>query len=477
MKPLMRTLLPISILAGVIFGITFMTNYTDSSRTDDKPLEKSATSRVPLRFFTLTADPLSPAPYMKFWESNVEIGSKGQFDFWCLNRNDQPVTVSVPSKNCQCTSADIGIVGTDAYQNYQANLITGHFLGSGSLIWNALGVVELGKGTEWKPLSVEKDIANATVPAAKGDNNPQPAIVRLSWVGKPGESSKRTIRAVVMSQLPQTNAQETTLEAHITILPSYSVVVPGSSEGELRFGELTPGSSKSREVIVWSATRPALDLSISLSGAILKDPHFDWTPLEQVSDALQDQMERDYSNAMKKPVRIRSAYKTTITAHEAVEIEENGVKAMHHLEIGPFERRLSFSHGSEVNSISMKGGIRGDIRLNNGTQDVDRVDFGTPFPSNQNKVREVTILAERSGIELEVVPELLNPPFLDVKLINLPPSDGKPAWTLKVSIPAGKLYGSLGSNSVIVLQTKDAAKTKIRIPVVAQAHGGGQSPF
>src|SRR5687767_2417237 len=124
MKSLLRIGLPILLVAGVVFGITFIQMYSpDDSEGDVKPGDgpKIAAKEPALKFFTTRAvvtTPTSTPKHLWYWDSSVEAGAPGHFEFWCENRHPQPVKVNVSSTNCQCAGAEMAVVPPDAYRDY-----------------------------------------------------------------------------------------------------------------------------------------------------------------------------------------------------------------------------------------------------------------------------------------------------------------------------------------------------------------------
>ncbi|QVL33147.1 hypothetical protein KIH39_04310 [Telmatocola sphagniphila] len=477
MKSLTQIVLPIVILAGLVFGITFLTNYTstESEVESDKKNSQKLAKAPPLKFFTLRADAKADAPYTKFWQSTVEIGSHGNFDFWCQNRHPEPIVATVPTVSCtQCVVAELGVVDPKAWLDFQMNQSMTGFMGIGGLVWNLIGTEALRAGITWSPLNKEGKITTATIPPMK-DGVYQQAIVRISWLGK-GDPKSQLVTADLNAQLPNMTAIPTRLEASVDVVPSFAIMVVGSPENDIRLGEMTEGTTISRDLIVFSATRPDVDVTIKVSGNHQTE-NFVWTPLERLPASENETLGQSFTKLIGKPLHIKCAYKTKFTVYESKEVMKDGKLVKSQLDLGPLERRLTFNQGTEALSLPIHGLVRGDITIIGGPKDIDKIDMGTSFPSNQARLREVTVMSNLPNLELELLTDLTVPPFLDVNLTPLPPKDGKPQWSLKVLIPANKLYGALPGNSSIILQSKDASRRRIRIPITGQTFDSGSSKF
>jgi hypothetical protein len=131
MRSFTRVLLPILLVAGVVFGLTFIMIHSpdDESGAGSREAKdrKGPGAGPPLKFFTLKAAVpreerneetgqvrLTGPVHLKYWDSEVEVGAPGHYPFWCQNRHDQPVTVRVPSTNCQCAGVDLAVVPATA---------------------------------------------------------------------------------------------------------------------------------------------------------------------------------------------------------------------------------------------------------------------------------------------------------------------------------------------------------------------------
>ena len=103
-------MLPILLVAGVVFGITFIQMYSpDEDRPDTGGGQpKGGPQGLPLKFGVVRVaapreerNDQGPVPlashllHLKYWNSDLEVGAPGHYDFWCQNRHDQPVTVRI----------------------------------------------------------------------------------------------------------------------------------------------------------------------------------------------------------------------------------------------------------------------------------------------------------------------------------------------------------------------------------------------
>jgi hypothetical protein len=119
--------------------------------------------------------------------------------------------------------------------------------------------------------------------------------------------------------------------------------------------------------------------------------------------------------------------------------------------------------------IVFHGVVRGDVRISNGGEQVDRIDFGDSFRNRDSRSRHVTISSQIAGLDLELLLQECTPAYLQPTLKLQDENDGKKRWTLTVNIPEGKLYGEL-EGGFVVLRTKASPPRKIMIPVRAKTY-------
>jgi hypothetical protein len=136
MKTFTRIVLPILLVGGVVFGITFIQMYSPEEDKPDGggpagPVSKGGSEGLPLKFgLTTVAAPREerteqgPVPvadrlrHLKYWNPDIEVNAAGHYDFWCQNRHDQPVTARVTDVNCQCAGVAIAVLPPEAYRDY-----------------------------------------------------------------------------------------------------------------------------------------------------------------------------------------------------------------------------------------------------------------------------------------------------------------------------------------------------------------------
>jgi hypothetical protein len=290
MNSFTRIGLPILLVVGLVFGITFVRMYSPDDSTPEGPKAagsgKAAQAKVlPVRFGLTTAsaqpDTLPPGlETLKYWDSVVEVGQGGHFEFWCHNRNAQPVTVRVSSVNCQCAGVEVTAVHKDAFRDYAvASALAGGPLGAiaaGPVA--AIAHAELNGRLEWAPLLKGNDKFEQTIPAADPADGTRAAIVRLGWEGK-GESGPKVVTAELVARLGDAPGTNYHLETQSTAVPAFDAV---RADGPAAFaparetpvGELRENSEVRRTVYLVSATRRQLLYTVT---AARPDPCITWS--------------------------------------------------------------------------------------------------------------------------------------------------------------------------------------------------------
>ncbi|MCE9533250.1 MAG: hypothetical protein K8T89_19300 [Planctomycetes bacterium] len=456
-KTLTQVVLPIAILAGLVFGITVVMNYSGPTGSKSGDV-KLAVNHDIIKFNMTVASNEVPN-----WRSQYEVGEKGHFDFWFRNPNEQEVRVGYKSSNCACTGADLWIIPPDVWSEYLTSSAIAGMPGMPASALIAVANLErLKSRIEWQSLYDKGKKPDARLPAASSKDNPNFGILRLTW--ERNDPGPFTVQGDFVAQVAGRAASEIHLEANISVVSPFDLYSSVSGGRQIQLGEMGPFSNVRRELTIWSSTRSSLDLELSA----IDHEHFKecvtWTkPVELTAAeraAFVDQMPKG-----KFPQGILSAYRLQLNVQERAEREVNGSKSVKLLDVGPFEFFLKLkSHDGAILMAPVIGVVRGDIRIL-GSQTGETIDFGQSFPSSSPRSVQVELVSERDDLELETKPES-SPEFLHATLTLQKATGAAKQWILRVTIPADTLSGTL-QNGHVVLKTKDATPRRIRTPVKA----------
>jgi hypothetical protein len=278
-----------------------------------------------------------------------------------------------------------------------------------------------------------------------------------------------------VSQLPNTNAAAMSLVANFNVVQPFHVHLPGTKSAEILLNNLSSGSAVSREVICWSKTRSELPLNFELLAPESYKDCVTWTNPRPLDEREIADLEKKLQSADQPVVKIRSAQRIHLTVYEQREVERDGKKIVKHLDLGPINFQINVTAGATTTAGATKalalyvnGVVRGDVRIFNGGESTDGVDFGQSFSSEQSATKKVKVLSERPGLQLELVRSECLPAYLAVELVPDGEKDGRKQWELQVTIPAKSLDGDLPTIAKVVLQTNDPTPRRIRIPVRAR---------
>ena len=484
MKTLTQVVLPIAAIAGLVYGITFVTSYSRRSPSD--PENKAKTKHVDKLVFPRMAGNADPVSFnlnlrgsvASPWRQYYETLEHGHFDFWFQNHHDQDIRFAFVTGNCTCIGAELAAIPADAWAAYLKESAASGMPGMpASPILAAVNAVELKSQVNFKSIAEKGQRHENLIPAASA-NGPQIGILRSKFEIKVGKTDPTVeLKSSFAAKLP--DSSETTLEFKVIyhIVQSFEVDSP-----EIRLGDLYLGSKVSREFICWSRTRPemALDISTQHDFGDFKDC-VEWskpekfTPdeleafavkvLERIEPKSNEETPQIQESASHR-LGILSAYRVRLNVVERRDVMKDGKSVHEQLDLGPLEFALRVALGdAKTASVAIRGVVRGDVRLL-GDRGADRLDFGPSFPSNQLKTKQMSLISDRPGLDLEVVKKECSPEYLDIALLPESEKDGCKKWILNVTIPDGRLYGAL-TNGYVVLRTKDPAPRKFRIPVKA----------
>jgi hypothetical protein len=489
MKTLTQVILPIAILVGIVFGITYIINYTPpDSKNKDKP-QVAVTESLKFPMTSVQSDPNDWK--MRYWNSQYEVGKTGEFWYWFRNVNDQPVRFVSTGVSCKCAGVEVSVIPQDAMNQYLINRASAHIpgvLASPIPILDIASLIRLNEHIHWQPLPEKADVGIPGAPVSADEQsrnahlnreNPQFAIVKLKWESKAQTDNKDAADSVTghfTTQLPNANPAAMNLEAKFMVVQPLNLHVPSTGKPhEVRLGTMQAGTILTNEVICWSKTRTELPLTFELLTAGTYKQCVTWSEPQRLSEREIADLERNLQVPDQPPIKIRSAYRALLTVYEQREVEHEGKKTLRQLDLGPLNFQVNVSAGATPAAPATKpvplyvfGVVRGDVRIFNGGESSDAIDFGSSFTGNQDETRRVTIVSQRAGLQLELNKEECLPETLQVKLHQPEEKDGAKQWTLEVTIPAKSLFGDLPSSSRVILMTNDPIPRRIRIPVKAK---------
>jgi hypothetical protein len=495
MNSFTRIGLPILIVVLAVFGMTYVKLYTSttdenaaSSDTKDGGTGKEGklAREAPIKFVnttaTLTADPSKDPPTMKFWDPEVELGQRGAYVYWCSNKHDKPVTMKVVQTSCQCAEVSMAALPPQAYKEYFASSVLANSPlcpapGPAALLSHLV----LSKALNWKTVISKTDKYTFDLPPA-GPEGPQIGLVRMTWAGNPPTGAK-TITAELLAGIGEEPPMHVQLLSHILVVSAFQTATrdlngawtPG---GRLDFGDMTENANIKRSIYLYSTTQPLMTYSVSLEGD--PDPCISFSKPEMASEEeLQNLLNysvKDEKGNENKVIRsVKSLYRIDVNVHERTTIEKNGKQEVKQLDLGVLDRRVMVSSAlGEPQAVPLKGRVLGDIRILSGSE-TGRIDLGNSFPTEQNREKIITLIAERPGLDVSLAD--FTPSFLKVDLQPLSPLDGRKQWRLRVTVPKGSLYGSLPVNSAVILKTNEAGARRIRFPVTGMAADTGGPRF
>src|SRR5262245_49672155 len=106
----MKKVIAIVLVMGLIFGVTYITQFTG---TDVQTKDDPASSAMPLIFAhqEVRRNPLSDDPHDRYFPGFFEMGSESSTLFWFRNERPVDVTFGFKGFSCSsCTSARVAVV-------------------------------------------------------------------------------------------------------------------------------------------------------------------------------------------------------------------------------------------------------------------------------------------------------------------------------------------------------------------------------
>lgn len=511
-KSALKIAVPLGALVAVVFGVTYITQYTPPPEEDAKRVgpQEGGGGEPPLRFFTsarrwdppLLTEPgyrnhllLAPSgdpnvPPLSDEERPVRFNFslpdrvfQGAYEpsqqfartaqFWFENRNPSQVTMQL--KRVSCTACTGGRVAPLPPETARAVLQYGGLaaLPVGAVNLFGVGLTQpLGGlaapadkgGLPWTEHAFGIDGAlneNAIfrVPGdAAGDKwAPQWGILELKFTVKGEPGPAKPIETTFATRVDATGQEGMNAFAiGFDVARAFELGRAGIDMGKID----ALSGDREFEVLVYSASRGPgsefgdLDPPIVTveAPAGVTDPvkFVEVTKVARVPEAdLPDVTER-LAVERKRLTKVRSAYKMTVAVRPKV-----GDTRM---DIGALDRTVWVTAGGMTAQLPVKAVVRGGAWIEG-----DRTEFDVPtFRGGEGVVHRVDLITETANTELAVVKYECEKTRLKFELEKQPDRGGRGHYKLKVTVEPGQAFGAF--NGVVVLEVKGPTPQRMRIP-------------
>jgi hypothetical protein len=468
MRAFTQFVLPLIIIALVVGGVQFARHYTSGKRptravtTADPAASPGQTPMVEAITFAervRQADPEDPS-----YAGEYEHRDNGFALFLFANATQAPVNVGVARKSCTCTDIQIG-TSTPAEGADWLCLAGGD---SARALVAPLGLDVLGPAalarlaTRFQMTKIDpNDVAMPVkVPAPAG--GPVFGAVRFGFNAR--DAGAKRLSSIITSHAEgAVGRSETPLEMPVNVVPALRTPLQVH-----QLGDIVPGSTLKRTFLLWSSTRPTLDLKIfpvqTVEGCVEFGPPRPLSELER--KALQHELNTG-PNGEKKPetTRVRSAVEIPLTVHER--------KGDQSLDLGPLTVRYKVELPDKSQDhvvLAAQGVVRGEVRVVE-AGDRDQIDL-KGFSARLGARTAVTLQGTRPDVKLafEGVQPDSSARYVTAKLEEQSPANGRPRWKLTVEVPPNAAAGPLPAQTAVSLKIGDGPR-RVRIPVLGTAEG------
>ncbi|MCI0701112.1 MAG: hypothetical protein L0241_08515 [Planctomycetia bacterium] len=491
LKSAFKIAIPLVVLVGIVFGITFFTQYTPPEKEEEQtttatgqPLVFFSSVRVwdppnlegEFRNFPLLAPSADPDKSNNPFRFNVQDrifqgiyepdpNKNRTAQFWFQNRHPNPVTMQLKRVSCQaCSGGQVAAIPPDVTRQILQQAAVGT-LPIGAITGLPVGMVEpaaqLGK-LEWTYHKFETN-PDATYKVPPADPNAdkwsaQWGILELQFaVFKEGQKDPlKSEFAMLVEGTEITGMTEFVIHFHGA--NPFEVTDPIIDAGEI--GDLTGDQNYS--LIVFSSTRgPNSEFGdFSEPSAVITNPDgtrdqskfIEVTKIERVADTELTELGQKLLEVGRLP-RVQAAYRVTITVRAKV--------GEARLDIGKLTRTITFTSGNGRQDVALTAKVRGAVWLENDER--TQIDLRS-FSGAEGTTRVVTLVTRTTGMELAVVGDECYPKSFQYRLEKLPDRGGQGYYRLHLTVPPRRQFGAI-SNGVVVLEVKGKNPQRMRIPI------------
>ena len=471
-----KTIIPILLMVGVVFGITFISQYAPKKKEESKRKteevydKKVLTFGQSIRVWNPQSFDLPDQIFPGFYEGGP---TEYPASFWLENRHAAPVTMqlSTIATGCsKCSSGRFAPIPPEVMdQLFLTTVLSG--LPQGLTSGLPLGVAATSANLDPARMNWQyhkhSEMAHPqyTIPAAPGSAHLFPyqwgifeLLFKVEGKGKP-------LAASYDLKVEGTSLVESaTLQVIFEGVDAFDV-----SPQSIDIGNWSETSDpRTFNIVVYSLTRgpnrkgpydsgnlepPSVDVRMpggirDLGGFITVGPAVRISEPSELGKLMVK-----LSNAQKKPLKIESAYEFTVTVNPKVGGER--------MDLGLLERDVLFALPGmkEPKTVRLKGMVTGDLELANHRTDIElpsyRVSTGITFP--------VSVIAKHKDAVVTLVPDECRPKFVNYKLTKVNRDENQGYYELSVEIPKDGQAGSW--SGVVVLELKGSRPQRIRIPI------------
>lgn len=488
MPPALKLLIPLAVLVGGVFALTYFSLHAPTDPATGLPGFEvegpvDAPTGRPLVFFTTSRrwDPQSPSMPDRAFQGFYDIVSeekakKGDFrpeaaHFWFENRNDQEVTLQLRGVSCTaCSGGRLAPIPPEVTRQLlqtafatalPQGLTTG--LSAAGLAGPAAHLDAARPTLAWQEFKFKehtKDFSRVqfTVPAAKDPDgwDRQWGVLELNFVV--GTSPSVPLTADFLSRVGATDRVGAD-RFSIFYRPAPPIEV---DQPKIEFSDLSPSAAERRSAFVAfsviHADIPPPAVRVDLPAGAPGEPG-EWVtagPAVKLTPAELEAFAAAAAASQGEPVRVAAAYRIPVVARAAV-----GDRPA---DIGKLERVISVVAGGETRRVRVAATVRGPVYLSGEAKELG---FGT-FRVADGATVTAFLTTERPGTVLTWVRDETTPKYLAVQLDPQPAQGEFGRYRIRVTVPKNEQLGEL-SGEVVLEATAGPLKQRVRIPVAGRA--------
>lgn len=426
MNSTLKTVLPIVLVVLMVFGVTFMSQFT--ADPPPKPAAADGDNAAPIEVG-------NSERYLGYFEVGT-TAKQNRVGFVIRNARPSGVALTALTPSCSvCTAADAAVLPADAFADYLRQSAAGAMWApapTGNLL-SAVAWLQLRQKLTWHHFEFANPNNRLELPPASPDAGQTWALLELGFDMKDVAAPKA--RAAYFDVYDAKGQK--LLQQPFT----FSVVAGGREAMELVQSDFNVGTLTDShpdqvvEVLCVSALRE--DLPKPVVAVVNADPHVivsDPEPLDRDRlDALSIKASTGPASARGEqapPIYYTSGYSYRVTASRDAKGKS--------LDVGPFEKELFLDArpGSGITlqrplRVHLHGTVVGAVQL----EGVSKIDFGS-YDSAFVQKKDVRLWTEKKGVELEVLDKQTEPNFLKVTLGPPTAEAGRTYWAMTVQIPA-----------------------------------------
>ena len=449
--------LSLGLIVAMVFGFTFITEFTPNDPADKYATIPDEKKPVGQAFnFPSSVCKYDPAPdatlQNRMFRGFYEVGETDSALFWFANRSPRPVFVTSLGASCTtCSAARIAHVAPELIEEYSRGMavagVVNSLLPGGPDLFAAFSALRFESKIPWQKIVLDMSRQQLIIPPGLTGEKPGLGVVQLQLTAS--HTGSRTPEVAFRAGVENEPGTSYSFQLNFQVVPSFAAKPKAQDVGEIAIGV----APRPFDLVTWSATRefgerfppPAVRTGDD-------DPFVTIGPAVKLTGEEMEKLNAMVSYESKIPNRVLAGYRYPISMLREVHGRE--------ADIGPFSKEIFVAGpNTDRTSLMVTGTVTGIVRLAEGKE----VDFGS-YEAKYERTKKVTFISEKPDLDFAIVEGETKPRFLSATLDPPTKDGGVRVWKMNLKVAANQGFQA-NWQGVVILKSSGPNPITIRVPI------------